>query len=270
MQTWKTTKLPRGWQESQDSIKKKMPGWTYVLMTDKDNREFVMKHFPEYLHVYDNFEYPIQRADMIRPMWLYIHGGVYMDLDYVVQKPLDPLFENDADLYVVPSSNTHTYITNSLMASAPRHPFWLDYLAHMKEAPPFWALTKHFHVMTTTGPMALTRVLQQSRYVYSVLPQKQLIPCNVCNIGRCPKDGYLKTIAGQSWNGWDSLSLNFILCHWEVIVTVIGLVILFWWLWKHRKTDLGASPFETNQETLRNLGGTSFLEESPRIEVEDF
>lgn len=235
MQTWKTATLPKKWQESQDSIKSKMSDWQYVLMTDDDNRSFVIKYFPEYLHTYDNFRHPIQRVDMIRPMWLYIHGGVYMDLDFVVRKRLDPLFENDADLYVVASPNTSMYFTNSFMASIPRHPFWLEYLKHMKEDPPFWALTKHFYVMTTTGPMALTQKLKDTKHVYSVLPQKQLIPCDVCNIGKCPGNGYLKTIIGQSWNGWDSTALNFFYCNRNTIIITVVIVILFIILWKTRK-----------------------------------
>ena len=236
MQTWKTTTLPKRWQISQDSIKKKMPDWNYTLMTDEDNRNFVIQYFPEYLNTYDKFQYTIQRVDMIRPMWLYIHGGVYMDLDYVVNKSFEELFDNDADLYFVPSANTSIYFTNSFMASIPRHPFWLEYLNHMKAEAPLWALTKHFYVMTTTGPIGLSKVLQNSRSVYSVLPQKRLIPCDVCNIGNC-KGGYLKTIEGQSWNGWDSLALNFVYCNWKTILMVICIIIIIYTLWKYKKVE---------------------------------
>ena len=234
MQTWKSKKLPRHWQESQKSIKKKMPTWTYVLMTDQDNRNFVEKHFPEYLHTYDNFLYPIQRVDMIRPMWLYIHGGVYMDLDYVVQKDFSELFKDGKDLYFVSSPNINSIITNSFIASIPKHPFWLEYLQHMKEDPPFWALTKHFHVMTTTGPMALTKKIGETKYVYSLLPQSQLIPCDVCNIGHCSPDGYLKTIIGQSWNGWDSTFLNFLHCNRSVILVSLLILFILFCLWRIR------------------------------------
>ncbi len=235
MQTWKTEKLPKHWQESQDSIRNKMKNWKYVLMTDSDNRNFVLQYFPDYIHIYDNFKHPIQRVDMIRPMWLYIHGGVYMDLDYVVQKDFTELFENGADLYFVSSSNISSIITNSFMASKPGHPFWLEYLKHMRDDPPFWALTKHFHVMTTTGPMALTENLKNTRFVYSLLPQKKLIPCDVCNIGSCSPEGYLKTIVGQSWNGWDSTLLNYIYCNWKSISIIFFILILLFLLWKFRK-----------------------------------
>lgn len=236
MQTWKTKNLPKKWQQSQDAIRKRMPDWKYVLMTDEDNRNFVIEHFPEYLKTYDSFKYPIQRVDMIRPMWLYVHGGIYIDLDLVVNKPLDELFKNGADLYFVPSANITMYFTNSFMASRPRHPFWLEYLKHMKKEAPIWGITKHFYVMATTGPIGLTKVIRKTSSVYSILSQKSVIPCNVCNIGKC-KGGYLKTIEGQSWNGWDSLAINFLYCNWKMILTVICIIIIIWAIWKYKKSS---------------------------------
>src|SRR4029077_5740316 len=95
MQTWKCKDIPDKWKKSQPSIRKYMPDWEYTLMTDEDNLAFVKHHFPEYLDIYLSFPYPIQRADCIRYMYLYIHGGIYMDLDYEVLEPLDHLFNYD-------------------------------------------------------------------------------------------------------------------------------------------------------------------------------
>ncbi len=235
MQTWKTTDIPDKWKPSQESILKILPDYKYVLMTDKDNRDFVIEYFPEYLEVYDSMPYPIQRADMIRPMWLYVNGGVYMDMDYEVLKDFSELFKV-GDLFFMPSFNLGMFITNSFMASAPKHPFWLIYLEHMKQPASLLAITKHFEVMMTTGPMALTSCLQNSKTVYSILPQKFLAPCSICD-DKCSdiENGYLKNLEGQSWNGWDSLAMNFVFCKWKYIVLFIILCILLWliWRWKH-------------------------------------
>src|SRR5438128_2739326 len=92
MQTWKTEEAPDKWSSSPASIDHYMPTWDYVLMTDELNLKFVKMHFPEYLDVYTSFPYNIQRADAIRYMWLYVNGGVYLDLDYELTEPLDSLF----------------------------------------------------------------------------------------------------------------------------------------------------------------------------------
>src|SRR5437762_1813333 len=109
MQTWKTKNVPEHWKPSPLSIRQHMPDWEYTLMTDEDNRKFVAEHFPDFLPYYDRFPYPIQRADAIRYCWLYIHGGVYLDLDTVVQKSLEPLFEDGGDLFLVASGNLGSY-----------------------------------------------------------------------------------------------------------------------------------------------------------------
>ena len=227
MQTWKNDQVPEKWQPSVTSIQTYMPSWSHILMTDEDNLNFVKKYFPDFLPYFVNFPYNIQRADAIRAMILYVFGGIYMDLDIEILKPLDELFTSDDDLFFVKSGNVGSYVTNSFMASKPRNPFWLTYLNEMKLQPPSWALTKHFVVMTTTGPMAMTRALEKNNTPYYSLPTKLMMPCSVCDISRCDiSQAYVRPLEGQSWNGMDSLVLNYFMCNWKKIVFIILLIII--------------------------------------------
>lgn len=233
MQTWKTQDVPDKWKRSQESIRKHLPDYQYVLLTDEDNREFVKQYFPDYLSTFDSFPHPIQRADMIRPMWLYINGGVYMDLDFEIQKDFSSLLET-GELFLVSSGNIGASLTNSFMASVPRHPLWLLYLERMKEPVSVFAITKHFEVMTTTGPLALTSVVKNNEVVYSSLPQKFLMPCSVCDDRDSDVcNGYLRPLEGQSWNSWDSLVLNFLMCHWKKIVILVIFLLFCWLVWRY-------------------------------------
>lgn len=240
MQTWKTDKVPDHWQESVDAIKEHMNEWDYVLMTDDMNREFVKEHFPDFLPYYDAFPYNIQRADAIRACWLYVNGGVYLDLDLVIQKDISDLFLSDVGMFFVASGNVSHTITNSFMASKPGNPFWLEYIEEMKQPPPSWAYGKHFKVMTTTGPLALSRVVKRSSAIFGMLPSKLIMPCSVCNISRCDtSSSYIKPIKGQSWNDWTSHVLNTGMCRWRelttvlliILVLVIALIVSYWCPW---------------------------------------
>ena len=227
-QTWKTHTVPKHWEESPRSIKRYMPGWNYFLSDDQDNLNIVKKYFPEYLKFYQELPYPIQRADMIRPMLLYLFGGVYIDLDFVVMKPLDPLFEV-GDLFFIQSGNTSNYMTNSFMASRAKHPFWLEYLKAITTPTPGWAFGKHFTVMTSTGPIRLSNVIYDTSSVYSILPRKDVMPCSVCDVNNFScRGGYLRGIQGQSWNSIDSYILNFFLCNWRSIVLYLTLVLIIY------------------------------------------
>lgn len=226
MQTWKDHDIPDKWKGSPQSIKEMMPDWEYVLMTDEDNREFVKKYFPDFLKYYDRFPHNIQRADAIRYMWLYINGGVYMDLDFEVLYPLDDLFYNDVEAYLVSSSNVGSYITNSFMASKPGCKLWLEAIEAMKQPDRWYYQGKHITVMNTTGPIMLTHVVKKSRTVYGMLPGKLLLPCSVCNIFCRADNAYLKQLEGSSWITYDTKVYNFFMCNWKPLLVAIGLIFL--------------------------------------------
>lgn len=233
MQTWKDNNVPDKWKDSPESIRKHMPDWQYILMTDEDNRNFIEEHFPDFLPRYDSFRYNIQRVDAIRACWLYINGGVYIDLDIVVNRPLDSLFESNCDAYFVSSANVSSYITNAFMASKPRCNIWLEYIERMKqeESPLIRLSGKNFIVMTTTGPMCLTETLKSTETIYAKLPSKLLTPYSVCDIQKIdlnniPEDLYLYPLPGGSWNDWTSKSVNAIMCNWRTIVVIFLVIVI--------------------------------------------
>ena len=267
MQTWKTRRIPKHWRESPLSIKEHMPDWDYVLMTDEDNEKFCREFFPDFLPYYLDFPHAIQRADAIRYMWLYIHGGIYMDLDVVIVKPLDPLFYEEADLYLCSSGNIGSCLTNSFMASKPGCQMWLKMIEHMKKPKPAWAVGKHMEVMNTTGPVALNYLVKKRGYTYHALPAKLVMPCSVCNIDNCQidKDTYLRPLIGSSWIGMDTKVMNFFMCNWRSVVVIgiilfILLIIIIVWWW--------CAPTKKRCSVADAKKGTS-TQLSPRIKVEE-
>ena len=234
MQTWKTDEVPDHWKASQRGIKRHMADWEYHLMTDEDNRAFVQMYFPDFLETYDEFEYGIMRADAIRYMWLYVNGGVYMDLDIMLIKPIDELFYEDKEVYLAPSGNYSSYYTNAFMASKPKVRMWLSCLAEMKKPYQFWQVGKHLKVMATTGPLMLTRVVNyksRNKATYTKLPGELLITCTVCDEKPCDRNhGYARTLDGSSWVATDTKAMIFCSCHWKEIVIVVIIVLIALWI----------------------------------------
>lgn len=215
MQTWKDANIPTKWSASPASIKKYLPTWKYVLMTDDDNLHFVKTHFPDFLIYYENFPYPIQRADAIRYMWLYINGGIYINLDFEIIRNLDTL------IYEYYHKQPHmggiclidykirnkSAVTNSFMISTPKNPFWLMVIEEMTK-PIKWynKLLRCTIVYETTGPSMLTRVVHKmgNKHI-NLISQK-----HACTLGlqyatmNDLKDSYIKSIeltSGESWHG---------------------------------------------------------------------
>lgn len=215
MQSWKTKTIPKHWKTGQESIQLHLvsKGWKHVFMTDQDNDQFVQTYFPDFWSTYAHLKYPVQKADTMRYMWLYVNGGVYMDMDYVVNKPLDPLFQDiDADIYLAQSSNGYS-LSNSFMASKPRNQFWLKCLDQIKHHQPAWYNTKHFYILTSTGPLMLQRVFNQwKRANVALIPTDLINPCPICNL-TCSRHGYLRPLKGQTWNSFDTHIINYVFCY---------------------------------------------------------
>lgn len=134
-QSWKNDEVPEDLAALRQTWKKHHPGWEFYFWTDEDNREFMERHYPWFLPIFTNYPEAIMRADAVRYFILHHYGGLYVDLDYESFRPLDPLLEGK-ELLLVPEPQAHLethfplertfplLISNAIMASAARHPFW--------------------------------------------------------------------------------------------------------------------------------------------------
>jgi mannosyltransferase OCH1-like enzyme len=199
--------------------------------------------FPKYLETYDNLPYPIQRADMIRYMYLYKMGGVYSDLDIVPIRPLsDYNFDPNYEVYACTSGNTPSVYTNSFMISKGNSPIFQDIFKELKKPLPWWAIGKHLKVMKSTGPLMLNSVLLNTKYMYSILPRSKFNPYSANdNILEYKEEIVLHALEGKSWNGFDTTIYNFILKYssFFIFLGILSLLViicgLFYYISKYKK-----------------------------------
>jgi mannosyltransferase OCH1-like enzyme len=228
MQTWKTHDVPEKWTSSPASVKRFMPNWDYILLSDNDNDAFVEEYFPDDLNFFRSLKYPIQRSDVVRYMWLYQFGGLYMDLDIELVSPLDELFENrHMETWLVKAPrNFAGHYTNFLMASTAKNPFWLKVLEECRKPVSYWCILPHLIISHQTGLGALSRAVNAWPHPIATLPFNSLVPCDYCATDHCSKPfTYTKFLKGQSWNGPDTMAMNFVSCHPEIFVLLIVLLL---------------------------------------------
>ncbi|KAL9105086.1 MAG: hypothetical protein Q9163_000004 [Psora crenata] len=168
-QSWTNDQLPAKFHRWSSTCRKVHPDWEYVLWTDTDNYDLVIRYAPWFLKTYEGLESEIYRADAIRNIYMHVFGGVYADLDTECIKPYDSLFakynistapyhdlniplpyllrqNNSAMLASQPTSTRKAFlgrmgtntdsehsIPNAWMASTPGHPFWLLPLEKIKD-----------------------------------------------------------------------------------------------------------------------------------------
>ncbi|KAJ3122765.1 hypothetical protein HK098_002492 [Nowakowskiella sp. JEL0407] len=196
-QTWKSNNIPELYCEWVNSWKTLNTNFDYKLWTDVDNRNLVKKHFPWFLPTYDNLPREINRVDAVRNCYIYLYGGIYIDLDLEAVRPMEEFYRhiqfipsrkifangngevskslnlNDTTTFESPnidiilpllSSNLkfpHN-IPNAWMASRPGHPFWilaLDMIMGRSQRFPMWYLKWFKNVEWLTGPIALYDVV---------------------------------------------------------------------------------------------------------------
>ena len=162
-QTWRTREVPRGLRKHIVSWQRVMPDWEHVLHTDADNDALVASDYSWLLSTYRGMS-AIQRADLIRYMYMHRFGGVYADLDVRLLQPLAPLLaRTNASVLLGQEPLEHALllerkprqVCNAVLASVPGHPFWLDVLRAGARGARFG------DPVGSTGPRMMERVVLQ-------------------------------------------------------------------------------------------------------------
>lgn len=90
------------------------PGWELVTWRDPIPTE----HFPHTCGLWDRVESGAQLADLVRIEDLYLRGGIYLDSDVELFKPLTPFL----GLSAFAGWEDHNAIPNAVMGFTARHP----------------------------------------------------------------------------------------------------------------------------------------------------
>jgi len=162
-QTWKTKTIPPPFDCVAQTWRELLPEWDYHLWTDEESREWVFKHYPNYIELYDAYPTNIQRADAIRYLLLEEYGGLYVDIDFeCLDEKIETLFEN-AEFIVGKEPHWHAkrfgkefIVCNALMASVP-HGEFIRYVCNIIiNLSGGRKVSNGFDVLNSTGPFMLT------------------------------------------------------------------------------------------------------------------
>jgi mannosyltransferase OCH1-like enzyme len=182
-QSWKTSEVPEKWRPFQKSWKLLHPSYEYKYWTDENNRDFILRYYPDYLCIYDGYSVSIKRAELARYLILYHFGGIYVDLDFEALRPIDNLLVDEELLFgLEPASHAarpgvrerglEHIVCNAFMASVPRHQFWDHFFVCLR------ASKDESNVLEATGTFLLTRACDSHSFVTNItlVPAAQLYP----------------------------------------------------------------------------------------------
>jgi hypothetical protein len=176
-QTWKTKETPESCAAYRKSWTTLNPTWSVRLWDDAEGDALLAMHFPNLTQALreHNVTEGVKLADITRIAILYVHGGIYADLDMEALRAFDPLLVTHERspwpviLGAEPSKHAdgqggrNLLICNALMISPARHPFWKTLLGHIEAAVrQQQAGDPYVSPVDLTGPMLYTHLLEHS------------------------------------------------------------------------------------------------------------
>ena len=148
------------------------PGWEHVTWTMSNLPPLINKE------LFWQSENTGHRSDVLRLELMHRFGGVYVDLDMLPQKPLDPLLDCEGFLGQIPPSPRDICVQRvetAVIGSVPNNPF----IARLVEDLPQWA-AKHRHLNTScrTGPQYVQKQIDswQGPLPMTLLPATHFYP----------------------------------------------------------------------------------------------
>lgn len=159
-QTFKTKKLPLLTRFHIWKIKKLNPDYSYHLYDDDDIDKFLQEEFPpQYFEAYKRLTIGAAKADFFRYAILYKKGGVYLDIDSSMSKPLKALIKPD-DVAILSRERHPQFFVQWALIYEKGHPFLAKVLEHIVDNIENHRYPNDIH--KTTGPTAYTKGIEAS------------------------------------------------------------------------------------------------------------
>ncbi len=145
-----------------ESIEKFLPEWDCMIWTDKEVAELGLYN-QQYYDEENNYG---AKADIARYEILYRFGGVYLDVDFTLLKPLDVLHHTYEFYTGMMPANCKAVVTNGIIGSVAGHPILADAIEAIKDH------RKPVSIERRTGPIHFQKSFVT---VTEALPEAKII-----------------------------------------------------------------------------------------------
>lgn len=158
----KTANTPKSSEQIQTilrDLKHQNPKFDIRYYDNEQCAAFIAQHFePRVLVAFKALIPGAYKADLFRYCAMYIHGGVYGDIKQRYLKPLDEIFDMQADMILWTRDILRGNIQISFMASPPKHPIFRKAIDFVVET----VFTRAYRrsCLDVTGPGLMREVLR--------------------------------------------------------------------------------------------------------------
>lgn len=146
------------------------PNYAYEFYTDEKINEFILTAYgKDIFETYSKIQIGASKADFFRYAILYQHGGIYVDIDSQIKKPLDEFIHAD-DVAMISFENNQRFYVQWAMIYEAKHPFLaktlelvIDNIKHNRYP---------FDTHKMTGPTTYTEAILQCLEINPSIPHR--------------------------------------------------------------------------------------------------
>jgi inositol phosphorylceramide mannosyltransferase catalytic subunit len=224
---WDNKPMPEHWKEPQKSCIDFHLGWDYKFWTNDTAYNLLVEEYPWFLDTWNNYKYPIQRADSIRYFILERYGGIYIDLDNGCARELTSLLAYPAWM---PGTTNRLGLTQHIMGSVPHHRYFRMLIDSLDSYNSNW-LMPYLTIMNSAGPHFVSMVW--STYLSEVEHADVRILAQEEYAGN--EWSLFTKEEGGTWHHWDTSFFKWVGHHIVFFVTSCFLSLCagstaLWWL----------------------------------------
>ena len=200
IQTGKSKSLSPLEKVSVNVIKLLHPDFEYIYFDDNEVLSFMQFNFSQYIDIFREFIFPIQRVDFFRYCVVYKMGGFYLDLDVILSKALYDLL-NSRCVFPFEELTVNNYLKKLhgmdwelgqyAFGAVPNHDFLFEIIENcvkaqknkewskimIKSVPTFFR--REHTVYCSTGPGLVSRTFAENNHFADDI--NVLFPDDVCN-----------------------------------------------------------------------------------------
>jgi len=139
----------------------------YKMWNLKDCEELIIEKYPQYICLWSEFRFDIQRCDFIRYLILHTHGGWYVDCDVYPTQNLD-YFKGFNECFTTWSNDVRKKPYNAVMYSSKNNPLFIEIMNEVekrvieKQSIKQYDTWKGRLVFQTTGHHMLANIVPES------------------------------------------------------------------------------------------------------------
>ena len=115
-QTWKTQNLPKKVFRLHQKMLSLNPEYEHIIYTDEQMNDFISSNADKEIQtLYWKMNHIVAKADIWRYTILYLNGGIYLDIDSEIKRPLNQMIEKEDEAIITAEKNENLFVQWALI-----------------------------------------------------------------------------------------------------------------------------------------------------------